>query len=165
MSAALVCVEEYLRSGLEPEAEYVDGAVEERFLGTEPHSAWMGTVSSFFWARSDAWHIGSRMVLHIRVAETRYRIADVAVFDADAVRESIPSVPPLLLVEILSPEDGLGKVLRLPEFEAMGVPGMYVVDPRDGALFRFLQGRLGAADCILLRDREIAWAEIAETSC
>ena len=166
MSASFVSVEESLRSGLEPDAEYVDGHIKERFLGTEAHSAWMGAVSSFFWARSEAWSIRSRMVLHIRVAETRCRIADVAVFDADAALESIPSVPPLPIVEILSPEEGLGKALRrLDGFEVIGVPGMDVVDPRDGAFFRFREGTLGAGSHIVLRDREIAWAELAETPC
>ncbi len=158
MSAAFASVDEYLRKGLEPDAEYVDGVIEERFLGTERHSAWMDAVSSFFWARSEAWHI--------RAAETHYRIADVAGFDEDARMEPIPTVPPLLVIEVLSPEKGLGTVLRrLPDFEAMGVSGLYVVDPLDGTLLRFREGKLGAAGSILLRGREIRWAEITESPC
>jgi hypothetical protein len=45
MAAAttFVPVEEYLRSSFEPDAEYVDGQIEERAVGENDHSAWQGS--------------------------------------------------------------------------------------------------------------------------
>ena len=39
-----VPVEVYLRSSYEPDAEYVDGAIEERAVGENDHSAWQEAI-------------------------------------------------------------------------------------------------------------------------
>lgn len=42
----------------------------------------------------------------------------------------------------------------------MGVPAIYVVEPEEGVLLRWANGGLPSADRVLLREREIGWAEI-----
>jgi hypothetical protein len=37
-------VEVYLRSSYEPDAEYVDGEIEERPMGENDHSAWQDAI-------------------------------------------------------------------------------------------------------------------------
>jgi hypothetical protein len=39
-----VPVEVYLRSSDEPDAEYVDGEIQERPLGEDSHSAWKSAI-------------------------------------------------------------------------------------------------------------------------
>ena len=157
----LVSVEEYLRTSYEPDAEYVDGVVEERPVGENQHSAWQMAIGGFFRVRSDEWNIRVRPELRTKTGERRYRIPDVAVLDADAPEDPVALVPPLIAFEVLSPEDRMSKLrVRLADFEVMGVPGIYVVEPESGALMRWIEGGLPAADRIVLRDREIAWTEI-----
>jgi Uma2 family endonuclease len=56
-------------------------------------------------------------------------IPDVAVFHPDAPRE-VPDSPPLIVMEILSPDDRLTAVReKLEEFRAWGVPHVWLVDP------------------------------------
>ena len=160
-TTTLISEAEYLHTTYEPDAEYVDGVVEERSMGENLHSAWQMAIAGFFWVRSDEWHIRIRPELRTKIGERHYRIPDVAVLDADAPPDPIALVPPLIAFEILSPEDRIAKLrVRLADFETMGVPAIYVVEPEDGTLMRWVGGGLPAADKIILRDREISWAEI-----
>ncbi len=43
-----VPVEVYLRSSYEPDAEYVDGAIEERPMGEYDHSSWQEAIILWF---------------------------------------------------------------------------------------------------------------------
>src|ERR1700690_521403 len=44
-----VPVEVYLRSSYEPDAEYVDGSIEERPAGLFDHASWQGAILIRFW--------------------------------------------------------------------------------------------------------------------
>ncbi len=166
MATTLITVDEYLRTTYEPDAEYVDGVLEERPMGEGKHSAWQITIGAFFFNRSREWNIRVRPELRTQTGARRYRIPDLAILTPEAAAEPIATVPPLVAIEILSPEDRIARLLlRLADFEAIGVTTIYVVDPVDGSLFRFQDGKLAAAATILLRDREVLWLEIAQTLC
>ena len=49
-STTLVLVEDYLRSSsdYEPDAEYVDGQIEERPIGQYDHAAWQEAIMKWF---------------------------------------------------------------------------------------------------------------------
>ena len=161
MATTLVSVEEYLRTTYEPDAEYVDGVIEERPMGEDQHSEWQATLAFFFKAHRHEWNIRVRPELRTKTGERHYRIPDIAILDASLPREPIATVPPLIAIEILSPEDRLSRlVVRLADFEAMGVPAIYVIDPIDNSLLRFKQGRLENADTLVLRDTTIPFADI-----
>ncbi len=161
MATTLVSVEEYLRSTYEPDAEYVDGVIEERPMGEDEHSAWQITLAAYFHVRRREWHIRVRPELRTKTSERRYRIPDVALIDAALPREPIATTPPLMAVEILSPEDRLSRlVVRLGDFEAMGVPAIYVIDPADNSLLRFQGGRLEVVDVLKLREVAISFADL-----
>ncbi len=164
MATTLVSVEEYLRTSYEPDAEYVDGVIEERPVGEWDHSAWQMAISAFFFNRSDAWSIRVRPEQRTRTSMRRYRIPDVAVFDAATPPDPVAITAPLLAFEILSREDRVPRVLlRLADFASMGVPFLYGVQPEDGALMRYENGGLRLAEQVHLRNRVIAWNEIAQT--
>ncbi len=161
MATPPISVEEYLRSTYEPDAEYVDGVVEERPMGEDEHSEWQGTLAFFFMSHRREWKIRVRPELRTKTSERHYRIPDIAILDAALPREPIATVPPLLAIEILSPEDRLSRlIVRLADFEAMGVPAIYIIDPADNSLLRFKAGKLEIVDRMVLRDVEIPFADV-----
>jgi Uma2 family endonuclease len=126
----LVSLEEYLRTSYEPDADYVDGEVEERNAGERDHS---GALSDVLCYLGDTYPILRRRllpILKIRVGETRIRVADVCILASDAPDEQIPTHPPVLCIEILSPEDRMTRFMeRLNDYFEMGVPLCWIVDP------------------------------------
>lgn len=164
MATTLVSVEEYLSTSYEVEMEYVDGVLEERNVGEWLHAGWQMAIGGFFWVRSDEWSIRVRPEQRTRIGERRYRVPDIAVFDEHTPPDPVAVTPPLIAFEVLSPEDRIRRmIVRLADFESMGVPAIYIVQPEDGGLMRFQDGGLKAADEVALRDRRIAWQEIAAT--
>ncbi len=163
MATTLISVEEYLKTAYEPDAEYVDGVIEERSMGEDQHSAWQVAFVTYFNMRAKEWNIRVRPVLRMKTSECRYRIPDVAILDADAPRDPVALVPPLAAFEILSPEDRLSRLMvRLADFEAMGVPALYVIDPADNSFFRYQGGKLSAVEQVEVQGHRIASQEIID---
>lgn len=66
----------------------------------------------------------------IQVSATRVRICDVAVLRMDAPRERVTLTPPLICIEVLSPEDRLNRAkLVLADYLAMGVENIWLINP------------------------------------
>jgi len=73
-------------------------------------------------------------------AERRYRVADLAVF-LDKPAEQVPSSPPLVAIEILSPDDRFADVLaKLEEYQRWGVTHVWFVDPIGRKLYVYSAG-------------------------
>ncbi|MBE3000414.1 Uma2 family endonuclease [Nocardiopsis sp. HNM0947] len=70
----------------------------------------------------------------IILSPTAFRIPDVAVFDQGLPDEGYFTTPPLLAVEILSPESALrdGHTKRA-EYAAFGIPAYWVINPHPGS--------------------------------
>ncbi len=67
-----------------------------------------------------------------QVSASRVRIPDVCLIRADAPREQVTETPPLLCVEVMSPEDRLSRTTKvLDDFAAMGVEHLWIIDSRD----------------------------------
>ncbi len=176
MATTLISLEEYLRSTYKPDAEYVDGVLELRgrgedlgeeippekqLLGENRHSEWQATLSHFFEMHRREWHIRVRPEHRTRTGERRYRVPDVAITDSALPDEPIATAPPLIAIEILSPEDRLSRlVVRLADFEAMGVAAIYLIDPIDNSLLRFQDGRLKNDATVALRNLVIPFQDI-----
>jgi len=155
-AAVQMSVEEYLRSSFEPDAEFVDGVIEERTMGEDEHSAWQAAIVGFFVPRAREWNIRVRPELRTRAGERCYRIPDVAILDANLPRAPIAAAPPLAVFEILSPEDRIARLLiRLEDFESMGVQAIYVIDPADNSLLRYRHGMLKVEDAVLLLEKVV----------
>ncbi len=66
----------------------------------------------------------------MKVRAGRYTIPDFAVFYPDDP-SPVPETPPLVAIEILSPDDRLSEVReKLEEYRTWGVPHVWLVDPR-----------------------------------
>lgn len=126
----LVPVEEYLATAYEPDVDYVDGELIERNMGEPGHGRIQLALGAWFHARRQATGLSAATECRVQVSRDRFRVPDLCV-----VRGKIPKTkaildPPLLCVEILSPEDRVARVQpRIQDFLKMGVPTVWVIDP------------------------------------
>jgi Uma2 family endonuclease len=138
----IVTVEEYLRSSFEPDAEYVDGQIEERAVGENDHSAWEKAIVFWFERQAKDWQIRVRPELRVQVAPDCFLVPDVTLLDRNQPIEQIVTRPPIAVFEILSPTDSLKRVMKkCARYEGMGIKTILAVDP-DGPTYRFASGRL-----------------------
>jgi len=137
-----ISVEEYFRTRFEgPTPEYVDGELVERHMAGIPHSDVQRHLCALFEARGKQPPLFAYPELHLRIAPRHYRIADLAVFAGGRPAEDIPSQPPLIVIEILSPDDSFQKLLdKFGELRAWGVKHLWLIDPRSRKLFVYDAG-------------------------
>jgi Uma2 family endonuclease len=129
-SPTLLSIDEYLSTSYHPDADYVDGEIEERNLGKYPHSKIQSLIHFVLMLNRDAWGIDAIVEQRIRVSPSRVRVCDVAVLQADTPYEDVTATPPLLCIEILSPEDRFSRAeIVLADYFAMGVPNIWLIDP------------------------------------
>ena len=151
-----VPVEVYLRSSYEPDAEYVDGIIEERPMGEFDHASWQLAIQASFWKHEKEWDIRALPSLRVRVAPTRYRVPDVTVLDRSRPLEQIITHPPLAVFEVLSPEDTFQRLKRkLEDYRAMGIPEIWVIDPQDGTFYRYENLQLVRSESFALAPKGI----------
>jgi Uma2 family endonuclease len=131
-AAALVSIEEYLATSYEPDLEYVDGVLEEKNMGERDHGFLQAMVIAWFVSHRAEWKIDVIAEYRTRTSETRVRLPDVCVLWQGAGGERVRVTPPLLCIEILSPEDRPVRVMkRLDDFVAMGCENLWILDPSD----------------------------------
>lgn len=137
-----VPVQVYLNSSYEPDAEYVDGLIEERPMGEYDHSSWQHAIELWFAQHAKEWGIRVRPELRVQVTPGNFRVPDVTILDRNRPIEQVITHPPIAVVEILSPEDALSRMMsKLGEYERMGIQTILVLDP-DGKHYRFREGGL-----------------------
>lgn len=121
-------VEEYLRMSFEgPDREYLDGEVVERAVGGNKHSNTQ--VEFVYKIRGGSALLHVRSEIRMRVSTTRYRIADAAIFSEEPLEE-VPSIPPLVVLEIVSRDDRLTEIIeKLADYRTWGVPHVWLADP------------------------------------
>jgi Uma2 family endonuclease len=139
---AHVPLDVYLKSSFEPDAEYVDGVIEERPMGEWSHADWQAAIVEYFRSRRVEWKIRAAAELRVQVARNRFRVPDVTVLDRNLPTEQIVTHAPIAVFEILSPEDSLNRMMtKLADYERMGIKTILVLDP-NGRHFRYLDGTL-----------------------
>jgi Uma2 family endonuclease len=146
-TATRVPVEVYLRSTYEPDAEYVDGEIEERPVGENDHSAWQDAICFWFRQHAQEWNVRVRPELRIQTGPTRFRVPDVTVLDRAQPTEQIITQPLLAVFEILSREDRMQRLLRkLEDYRIMGIPEIWVIDPQDAIYYQYEERQLMRSD-------------------
>ncbi len=129
-STALVSVEEYLATSYRPDRDFVDGELEDRNLGELEHSLLQALVLVTFWNNREAWGVMPLPEQCVQVSPTRFRVPDVTVLRSDQPREPVITVPPLILIEILSKDDSLRSMReRVDEYLNFGVQHVWIIDP------------------------------------
>jgi Uma2 family endonuclease len=125
-----ISVEEYLNTSYDPDCEYVDGEVIERNMGEPDHAGLQNAIGGWLWTRRKQLGIHVFTEMRVQVAPTRFRIPDVAVTKSK-VKGRILREPPLLCIEILSPEDRVSRMeVKIDDYLKFGVAYVWLIDPR-----------------------------------
>jgi Uma2 family endonuclease len=100
-------------------------------LGEKSHAAWQIALARLLSTYRYSANIRVYPELRLQTSKTRFRIPDILAIDRNAPDEEIITHPPLLCVEILSPEDRFAKMEeKIDEYFRMGVRAVWVIDPR-----------------------------------
>jgi len=130
MPALVTSLAEYLATSYHPDRDYVDGEVQERNLGEFEHAAIQAFLTSWFFQHRQEWQLHVLPEMRLKVGTDRVRIPDVCLLSRNQPVEQVITVPPLAVLEILSPED---RVLRynerLADYRQMGIENVWVIDP------------------------------------
>src|SRR5580704_11811299 len=119
-----VSVDDYLAASYpDGDREYLDGLVVERNVGTPGHSALQKILIVHLAGLEKELQIAVRPECRTRIEETRYRVPDVLVMTRPFRQtDRVVLDPPLLIVEILSPDDRMRETIqRFREYEKLGV--------------------------------------------
>jgi len=123
-------VEDYLHSVYEPDAEYVDGELQERNVGEIEHSELVLAIATWFQEHAKEWQIRVLPDVRVQVSSTRFRVPDVALCIRSNQEKHIARQAPLAVIEVVSPEDRISRYNeRIADYKAMGIRGIWVVDP------------------------------------
>jgi Uma2 family endonuclease len=130
-TATHITLEQYLKTTYEPDADYIDGEIEERNVGEYDHSIVQMALLLWFHRKAKEWKIRVVQEQRIRLTPTRVRIPDVSVFSRDLPIEQVFTHPQLIAIEVLSPEDRHTKMQqRIGDYIAFQVPNIWIVDPK-----------------------------------
>ncbi len=133
----IVSVREYLTTSYRPDCDYVDGRIEERNVGEYDHALLQALLAQRFMNNRDVWGVLALTDVRIQVKATRFRVPDLTVLRAGTPRERILTHPPLLVIEILSPEDRLSRTTeRTDDYLDFGIEHIWIVDPARRLAYR-----------------------------
>jgi Uma2 family endonuclease len=123
-------IQEYLGSTYRPDCEYVDGEVRERNVGKWEHARVQWLLAAWFFQHEKQWGITGSTEQRLRVAENRVRVPDLVVLTAGP-QPDVLTDPPVLVIEILSPDDTYSDTQeRAQDYRAMGVGTVWIIDPK-----------------------------------
>lgn len=129
--SAAVPVEEYLRTDYEPDCDYVDGEIRQRNVGERDHGEPQGEIYTFFKLRSRTSRIYPFLEQRIRISPTRFRVPDICLVAGARPAEQVFTSPPLVAIEILSPEDRLERLReKIDDYLGFGIRYVWLIDPR-----------------------------------
>jgi Uma2 family endonuclease len=131
-STTLISLEEYLQTSYKPDCDFVDDHIEERNVGKFDHNRMQTLAVAWFVTQEKNWGVIALTEQRTRVSGRRVRIPDVCLIRAETPREQVTETPPLLCIEVMSPEDRISRTTKvLDDFAAMGVEHLWIIDPID----------------------------------
>ncbi len=130
MATTAISIDEYLNdTSYKPDVEYIDGEIKERPVVKRAHGRLQSLLSMWFGEHEDLWNVEVAVEVRTRVSATKVRLPDVVV-DWIGERPEILVDPPLLVIEILSPNDSYTETQRLAQdYLTMGIPNIWLLDP------------------------------------
>jgi Uma2 family endonuclease len=126
--AALISLEEYLGQTYHPDCDYLEGVLEARNMGEIGHGDAQGRVNAYvlyslpkFWSATE---------VRVQVSPSRFRVPDVIIVAGARPSGRYITAPPLVAVEVLSPEDRASALQsRIDDYLHFGVSAVWVLDP------------------------------------
>jgi Uma2 family endonuclease len=130
-------VEEYLSTGYEPDCEYDDGVIVERNLGEIEHSFLQIFLGTILTNNMDSWGVFGLTEQRLQIKSQRFLVPDVCVLRLGTPREKILTRPPLVAIEIMSPEDTIRRAsAKAVEYLEFGIEHVWVIDPSARVAYR-----------------------------
>jgi Uma2 family endonuclease len=147
----LVSEQEYLTSSYQPDCEFQDGFLIERNVGTEKHSWLQIALGAYIFRRRKTWGVNVYTEQRVRVRSGKYKLPDVCIVRGPRPTTPIFEQPPLVAIEILSPEDRPLRVDRtIAEWLEFGVEYVWVIDPETlDSILHTSHGRVPILDATL----------------
>lgn len=139
--------EQYSHVFFRPDAHFIDGQIVPRVLGDYTHSRTVGSLLGLVYPVCNSDGLMALLSIRLQTAPTRIRVCDLAILNANAPREQVPTVPPLLCIEVLSPgQSPVEERDTLSDYLAMGVRNIWLIDPTEQGVFTFDSQGLQRAD-------------------
>jgi Uma2 family endonuclease len=145
--------EQYLHMTFEYDAEYVHGEIVERAMPDRLHSKIQLRILMAIGRLIQSYPLFPYPEPRLRLEPRVFRIPDVSVFAGEDPKQGVPETPPLLAIEILSPDDRHANLMeKLEEYRVWGVPNIWVVDPHSKRLSLYTALGLQNASSLALAD-------------
>jgi Uma2 family endonuclease len=132
-------VEQYLREDYkswpgdwEGDFDYMDGRLERHDLGDLRHGEMHERLIGHFSEQGERSRLRVLPSFTLQITHTRFRVPDLVIFDRNIPHKGITKMSvPLVVIEVLSPEDTLMNVADLvSDYLVKGVAHIWIVDPR-----------------------------------
>jgi Uma2 family endonuclease len=130
-------VDEYLRTSFPGlDREFRDGEIVERSVPDTLHARTQVLIGVFFEALRKRLSVFAYSELRLKLREGLVLIPDVCVYWPSRPPSRLPETPPLIAIEILSPDDRLTEVRdKLEQYRAWGVSHVWLVDPHSRRMY------------------------------
>ncbi len=110
--------------------DYVDGVLEARNAGDKDQSIIQRKLIRLL---PDSLAVFPEV--RIQISPSRFRVPDIAVYETEP-EEQVFRIPPLLVIEVLSPEDRMNRMMsRLHDYHRIGTKHIWIVDPKERRLY------------------------------
>ena len=157
MVTTQVPLDQYLRTSYRPDRDYVAGEVEERNVGEKDHSAVQAFFVKWFAAHEEEYGLEAYPEIRINVSPQQVRVADIAVLRINEAYEAVLTRPPLVVIEILSPEDRVNRYeQRLQDYRKMGVAHVWVIDSQHRGAFDCSSGSWQPVNALVVTNPAIS---------
>jgi len=149
---------EYLKTSYRPDREYLDGELRERNVGNWEHARLQSLQSlqaGWLGRHETNWNVIGSNALRMQVSPVRVRAPDLVVL-RPGPQPDVLTEPPLLVIEILSPDDTYSDTEeRVRGYAKMGVETVWIIDPKTRT------GRMcSGSDWVAARRLAVAGTEI-----
>ncbi|MGD0829831.1 MAG: Uma2 family endonuclease [Terracidiphilus sp.] len=129
---------EYLATSWSPDREFVDGRIEERNWGEKDHSIIQRYLTFLFTRKRAEWGVEVFPELRTQTQASKFRVPDLRVMRKESKFERYVTTPPLIAIEILSPEDSLRAMQeKAAEYRLFGAENIWVIDPEPRIAYRY----------------------------
>jgi hypothetical protein len=123
---ALVPLADYLVRTTDPDCDFVDGHLVERYVGEIGHGDAQGRIYALLNGRG----FWSGVEIRVQVRADRFRVPDVVVVRGGRPAGRVITAPPEVAVEVLSPEDrAIDLQAKINDYLQFGISTVWVVDP------------------------------------
>ena len=135
--ADCLSVDEYLRTSFPNlDRDYRNGEIVERTLPDPFHSRTQALIAFFFEGLRKKLSVFVDPELRLKLRERLVLIPDICVYWPERTASRLPDVPPLVSIEIMSPDDRLTAVgNKLEEYRTWGVKHAWLVDPNSRRMY------------------------------